>query len=118
MRQTYTFDRGDRMSDILYGVAVAHGLIEYERLAHRVGMRPDHMTHLLAEVCRRSVAEGGPMWTALCVSAHTERPQRQFNQLAHELRPEYAELSDEEVWRTECHRCYDAAHGHTTAAAT
>ena len=58
MRQTYTFDRVDRMSDILYGVAVARGLIEYERLGHRVSMRSDHMTHLLIsggmlQVCRR-----------------------------------------------------------------
>ncbi len=116
MRQTYTFDRVDRMSDILYGVAVTHGLIEYERLAHRVGMRPDHMTYLLAEVCRKSVAEDGPMWTALCVSVHTQRPQDQFHQLARELRPEYAGLDDEELWQAERHRCYEAAHGRLTAA--
>jgi hypothetical protein len=105
------------MSDIFYGVAVARGLIDYERLAHRIGMRANHMTHLLAEVCRASVAEGGPMWTALCVSAYTQRPQNQFHQLARELRPEYAGLSDEELWQAERQRCYDAAHGHLAAAA-
>lgn len=117
MRQTYTFDRVDRMSDILYGVAVAHGLIEYEQLGHRVSMRSDHMTYLLAEVCHRSVAEGGPMWTALCVSIRTERPQDQFHQLARELRPEYAGMDDEELWQVERHRCYEAAQGRLTIAA-
>lgn len=117
MRQTFTFDRADRMSDILYGVAVARGLIEYERLGHRIGMRPDHMTHLLAEVCRTSVAEGGPMWTALCVSARTQRPQDQFHELAHEMRPEYAGLSDEELWQAERQLCYDAAHRRLAATA-
>jgi hypothetical protein len=105
------------MSDILYGVAVARGLIEYERLAHRIGMRANYMTHLLADVCRASVAEGGPMWTALCVSTHTERPHEQFYHLAHELRPQYAGLSDEELWQVERQRCYDAAHGHLVATA-
>jgi hypothetical protein len=34
MRETFTFDRADRMSDILNGVAAAvGGLIEYEWLA-------------------------------------------------------------------------------------
>jgi hypothetical protein len=74
------------------------------------------MTHLLAEVCRRSVAEGGPMWTALCVSIRTKRPQDQFHQLARELRPEYAEVDDEELWQAEYHRCYEAANGHLTVA--
>jgi hypothetical protein len=117
VRETFNVDRIDRMSDIFYGVAVARGLIEYERLAHRIGMQANHMTHLLAEVCRASVAEGGPMWTALCVSAHTERPQHQFHILARELRPEYAELSDEELWQAERQRCYDTARGHLVAAA-
>jgi hypothetical protein len=117
MRETFTFDRTDRMSDILYGVAVAHGLIEYERLAHRIGMQANHMTHLLAEVSETSVAAGGPMWTALCVSAHTDRPHGQFHQLARNLRPEYAELTDEEVWQTERQRCYDAAQGRSVVVA-
>ncbi len=69
------------MEDILYGVAVAHGLIDYERLAHRVGLQANHMTHLLAEVPERSALEGEPMWTALCVSAQTDRPHAQFHQL-------------------------------------
>jgi hypothetical protein len=117
MRETFTFDRTDRMSDILYGVAVATGLIEYERLAHRIGMQANHMTHLLAEVSRRSVAEGGPMWTALCVSAYTHRPQDQFHHLARELRPQYAGLTDKERWQAERQRCYDAARGRPVVAA-
>jgi hypothetical protein len=63
------------MSDILYGVAAAQGLIEYDQLAHRVDMQTNHMTWLLAEVRSKAVAEGGPMWTVLCVSARTQRPQ-------------------------------------------
>jgi hypothetical protein len=117
MRETFTFDRTDRMSDILYGVAVARGLIEYERLAYRIGMQANHMTHLLAEVSEMSVAEGGPMWTALCVSVHTDRPHGQFHQLARKLRPQYAELTDEGLWQAECQRCYDAAHGQSAVAA-
>jgi hypothetical protein len=109
MRETYTFDRVDRMSDILYGVAAAHGLIEYDQLAHRVGMQANHMTHLLAEVCHKSVIDGGPMWTVLCVSRHTERPQDQFYLLARDLRPEYAGLGDEDLWTAERNRCYEAA---------
>jgi hypothetical protein len=108
MRETFIFDRTDRMSDILYGVAAAHGLIEYERLAHRIGMQANHMTRLLAEVSKTSVAEGGPMWTALCVSADTRRPQSQFHKLARKLRPQYAELTDEELWQAERQRCYAA----------
>jgi hypothetical protein len=96
------------MSDILYGVAAARGLIEYERLAHRIGMQANHMTRLLAEVSKASVAEGGPMWTALCVSADTRRPQSQFHNLARKLRPEYAGLTDEELWQAERQRCYAA----------
>jgi|SRR6185437_2901050 len=117
MRETFTFDRTDRMTDILYGVAVAHGLIEYERLAHRIGMQANHMTHLLAEVSKRSADEGGPMWTALCVSANTHRPHAQFHQLARTLRPQYAELTDEELWQIERQRCYDAADGRHHVAA-
>ena len=96
------------MSDILYGVAAAQGLIEYDQLAHRISIQTNHMTRLLAEVCTKSVAEGGPMWTVLCVSARTQRPQAQFYQLARELRPQYAEMDDEEFWRAERDRCYEA----------
>jgi hypothetical protein len=117
MRETFTFDRTDRMSDILYGVAVAAGLIEYERLAHRIGVQANHMTHLLAEVSRTSVAAGGPMWTALCVSADTHRPRDQFHHLARELRPQYAGLTDEELWQAKCQRCYNVAHGRPAVAA-
>jgi hypothetical protein len=117
MRETFTFDRTNRMSDIHYGVAVAQGLIECERLAHRVGMQANHMTRLPAEVSSTSVAEGGPMWTALCVSAHTDRPHTEFHQLARMLRPQYAELTDEELWQAERQRCYDAAYGQSAVAA-
>ena len=94
------------MSDILYGVAAAQRLIEYDQLAHRVDMQTNHMTWLLAEVCSKAVAEGGPIWTVLCVSARRQRPQAQFYRLARDLRPGYAAMDDEELWRIERDRCY------------
>jgi hypothetical protein len=109
MPETFTVDRVDRLTDVLYGVAAAGGLIGYVPLGYRVGLATNHMSWHLGQVSRRSVAEGGPMWTALCVSARTRRPQDQFHKLARELRPEYAALDDEEVWRQERDRCYDAA---------
>jgi hypothetical protein len=45
------------MSDILYGVAAAQGLIECDQLAHRVDMQTNHMTWLLAEVCSKATSE-------------------------------------------------------------
>src|ERR1700722_3783222 len=100
-RQMFQMDRVDRLTDILYGVAAARGLIEYDPLGKRVGMRPDRLGHFLGQVSRKSVDEGGPMWTALCVSARTGRLQDQFHQLARELRPEYARLTDEQFWEAE-----------------
>jgi hypothetical protein len=109
MPETFPFDRADRLSDILYGVAAARGLIGYGPLGHRVGLATNHMGWHLGQVSRRSVEAGGPMWTALCVSRDSGRPQPQFYELAHELRPEYAALSDEQLWAQERDRCYDAA---------
>jgi hypothetical protein len=109
MPETFTVDRVDRLTDILYGVAAARGLIGYDPLGHRVGLATNHMSWHLGQVSRRSVAQGGPMWTALCVSVRTKRPQDQFHNLARELRPEYVGLDDEELWRQERDRCYDAA---------
>ena len=86
MRETFTFDRADRLADILFGVAAAGGLITYEPLAHQVGMRPDHLRRLLAEVSRRSAGQSGPIWTALAISARTGRPGDGFYRLARELR--------------------------------
>ncbi len=71
-------------------------------------MRPDRLGYLLGQVSRKSVDEGGPMWTALCVSARSGCPQDQFHQLARELRPEYAGLTDEQLWDTERELCYAA----------
>lgn len=109
MKETFTFDRVDRLTDILYGVAAAGGVIEYVPLGRRVHQRPDRLGHALGQVSRRSVADGGPMWTALCVSAVAGRPNEQFCELARELRPEYSTQDDEEVWDQESERCYAAA---------
>lgn len=106
--ETFQWDRVSRLADILYGVAVAGGTIGYGPLAKRVGMAANHLGYHLGQVSRRSVAEGGPMWTALCVSAGSDRPQDQFHELARELRPEYAGLTDEQLWMAERDRCYAA----------
>lgn len=98
------------MTDILYGVAVGRGVIGYDPLAKRVGLARHHMGWHLGEVSRRSFEAGGPMWTALCVSQSTDRPQAQFFELARQLRTdEYANLTDEDIWYAECERCYEAA---------
>jgi hypothetical protein len=109
MRQIFEYDRVDRLTDILFGVAAAQGLIGYGPLAHRVGMRPNHLSGLLRRVCEQSVEAGGPMWTALCVSAQSGQPLKSFYPLARALRTEYAELSDRQLWEHERHRCYDVA---------
>jgi len=44
------------------------GLIGYDPLGHHVGLATNRMSWHLGQVSRRSVAQGGPMWTALCVS--------------------------------------------------
>lgn len=105
------------MADILYGVAAARGTIGYGPLAKRLGLARPHMGWHLGEVSRRSVAAGGPMWTALCVSQDTDLPQPQFFELARELRPdEYATMSDKQIWDAESERCYEAAGFHSGAA--
>lgn len=109
MRQIFQYDRVDRLTDILFGVGAAHGLVGYGPLSHRVGMRPDHLSRQLRRVCEQSVEAGGPMWSALCVSADTGMPLKNFYPLARRLRPEYAGLSDRELWEHERQRCYDAA---------
>jgi hypothetical protein len=109
MPETFTVDRVDRLTDILYGVAAASGLIGYGPLGHRVGLATNHMGWHLGQVSRKSVEAGGPLWTALCVSRDASRPQAQFYGLARELRPEYANLGDEQFWGEECERCYAAA---------
>ena len=108
MPETFVVDRVDRLSDILYGVAAARGLIGYDQAAKRVGLARHHMSWHLMRVSRKSVEDGGPMWTVLCVSVRTDRPQDQFYDLARELRPEYADLDDEEIWEAESERCYEA----------
>jgi hypothetical protein len=106
--ETFQWDRVSRLADILYGVAVARGSIGYGPLAKRVGMTANHLGYHLGQVSRRSVGEGGPMWTALCVSAGTDRPQDQFYELARELRPDDAHLTNEQLWMAERDRCYAA----------
>lgn len=49
------------------------------------------------------------MWSALVVSRMTGRPSDGFYRLARELRPEYANLSDDQLWQQERRRCYDPA---------
>jgi hypothetical protein len=105
MPETFVVDRVDRLTDILYGAAAGHGIIGYDPLAKRVGLARHHMGWHLGQVSRESVAAGGPMWTALCVSQSTSRPQPQFFELARELRPdEYASLTDEQIWDVESER--------------
>jgi hypothetical protein len=109
MRQIFEYDRVDRLTDILFGVGAARGLIGYGPLGQRVGMRPNHLGGLLRRVCEQSAEAGGPLWSALCVSSKTGQPLQNFYPLARALRPEYAGLSDRELWQRECQRCYNAA---------
>jgi hypothetical protein len=107
---TFDWDRAGRVTDILYGAAAARGLLWYGPLERRVGMTASQMGDLLGQVSRESVAGGGPMWTALCVSVTTKRPQARFYELARELRPEYQGLTNERLWMIERDRCYAAVH--------
>jgi hypothetical protein len=109
MRQIFEYDRVDRLTDILFGVAAARGLIGYGPLAHRVGMRPNHLSGLLRRVCEQSAEAGGPMWSALCVSARTGQPLNNFYPQARALRPDNAGLTDRALWQRACQDCYDAA---------
>jgi hypothetical protein len=105
----FQFDRVDRMMDILAGVAAAHGVINYGSIAKRVGTRANFLANPLGQVSRRAVSRGEPMWSALVVSRMTGRPSEGFYRLARELRPEYANLSDDQLWQQELRRCYDPA---------
>jgi hypothetical protein len=107
--EPFDWDRAGRLTDILYGAAAAHGLIGYGPQGRRVGVHPRYLGGLPGHVSRKSVADDGPMWTALCVSPVSRRPHGQFHQLARELRPEYKERTDEQLWMTERDRCYASA---------
>ena len=102
-------DRVDRIADILYGVAVAEGLIEYGPLGRRVGVPPHFLSGHLARVSQRAAERGEPIWSALVVGQGTRRPHDGFYDLARRMRPEYAELDDQVLWKKECERCYTAA---------
>jgi hypothetical protein len=107
LRQQFQLDRADRLTDILFGVAVARGVIEYEPAARRVDTRADFMSEQLDTLSQRAHAKGEPLWSALVVSTRNGgRPKSGFFGLARRLRPEYADLADEEVWTMERDRCY------------
>jgi hypothetical protein len=106
--ETFEVKRVDRIADILYGVATGKGMIDYARLARRIGVQPNHLSQFLDQVSRRAAAEGEPMWSALVVSKKTQRPLSGFYGMARRLRPEYTNLGDEELWIIERDRCYAA----------
>lgn len=99
----------DRIADILYGVAVGQGLIEYGPLAKRIGLQPNHLGGLLEQVSKRAGEKDEPIWSALVVGKETRRPHEGFYVLARRMRPEYADLDDEVLWEKERERCYAAA---------
>lgn len=109
MPEVFQMDRIDRVADILYGVAVGQGLIEYGLLARRIGMQPNHLGQPLEQVSKRAAARGEPIWSALVVGRETRRPHEGFYGLARRMRPEYADLEDEVLWEKERERCYAAA---------
>lgn len=109
MPEIFQMDRVDRVADILYGVAVGQGLIEYGPLARRIGMQPHHLGHPLDQVSRRAAEKEEPLWSALVVGKETRRPHIGFYGLARGLRPECAHLNDEDLWEKERDRCYMAA---------
>jgi hypothetical protein len=109
MPETFEVDRVDRIADILFGVATAKGLIGYGPLAKRVDTRPDFLSQPLDKVSRRAFDKGEPLWSALVVSRSTDRPSSGFYGLARKMRPECASLSDDELWKQERERCYEAA---------
>ena len=102
-------DRVDRIADILYGVASGGGVIEYVPLGRRVGVQPNYLGQFLEQVSDRAADRNEPLWSALVVSKGSGRPSSGFYILARRLREEYAHLGDEQVWKTERQRCYDAA---------
>src|SRR5262245_34047421 len=109
MAETFVMDRVDRISDILYGVATGGGLIGYRPIAKRVGARADFLSLMLERVSQRALEKGEPLWSALVVSSENRRPLSGFYDLARRVRPEYRELSDDQVWAAERERCYSAA---------
>lgn len=102
-------DRVDRIADILFGVAGARGLIEYGPLGRRVGVPPHFLSRPLERVSLRATERGEPIWSALVVGQGSGRPHDGFYDLARRLRPEYADLDDQVLWKRECERCYSAA---------
>lgn len=109
MPEIFQMDRVDRIADILYGVAVAEGLIGYGPLARRVGLQANFLSQPLAQVSDRAAERGEPIWSALVVGKNTHKPHEGFYALARRLRPEYANLDDEVLWQKERERCYAAA---------
>jgi hypothetical protein len=109
MPETFLLHRADRIADILYGVAIAKGVISYSAIARPVGTRADFLSQVLDQVSNRAVQNGEPMWSALVVSKETQRPRSGFYEMARRLRAEYSNLDDEVLWEREKQRCYDAA---------
>jgi hypothetical protein len=109
MPETFEVDRVDRIADILFGVATSKGLIGYGPLAKRVVTRPDFLSQPLDKVSRRAFDKGEPLWSALVVSSNSGRPSSGFYGLVRKMRPDYAALSDDELWAQERERCYVAA---------
>jgi len=107
--EKFEIDRVDRIADILFGVATAKGLIGYGPLAKRVDTRPDFLSQPLDQVSRRAAEKGEPLWSALVVSRDSGQPNSGFYGMARRMRPEYADLSHDEVWAQERDRCYGAA---------
>ncbi|MER6590369.1 hypothetical protein ABT214_00570 [Micromonospora purpureochromogenes] len=109
MPETFELDRVDRITDILYGVAVAEGLICYGPLGKRVGVLPHYLGPHLDKVSERAADRGEPIWSALVVGKETRRPHEGFYDLARRMRPEYVGLDNEVLWEKERERCYAAA---------
>ncbi|MFD5094266.1 hypothetical protein ACFWMR_26930 [Amycolatopsis thailandensis] len=109
MPETFTMDRVDRISDILYGVASGEGLIQYAPLGRRIGVRPDHLGQFLDQASTRAEGQGDPLWSALVVSKESGRPSSGFYVLARRLRAEYSDLDEVTIWDRERRRCYAAA---------
>ncbi|MEV1143932.1 hypothetical protein [Micromonospora sp. NPDC049799] len=109
MPETFQMDRVDRIADILYGVAVAQGLIEYGPLGRRVGVLPHYLGPQLEKVSVRAAGLSEPIWSALVVGKDTRRPHEGFYGLARRMREEYKDLTDDVLWEQERERCYAAA---------
>jgi hypothetical protein len=107
--EKFEVDRVDRIADVLFGVAVAKGLIGYGPLARRVDTRPDFLSQPLDQVSRRASEVGEPLWSALVVSRDGGKPNAGFYGMARRMRPGYADLTDDEIWERERDRCYAAA---------